>query len=178
LITGITGITGMVGSHLPDYLLAETDWEIAGLARWRSPLDNIEQHLDRINRGDRIRLVYGDLRDYVSIWGDGSAQRDFLYIDDCIEAMVRLLDQRFSGVVNVATGRQTAIRELAEALGRVSGFDGAITYDTSMPSGQMGRRFDTSIIESTGWAPQHDLDNGLRKTVTWFESHRAEIHER
>lgn len=57
----------MVGSHLADYLLDRTDWDIVGLARWRSPLDNIEQHLDRINRGDRISLVYGDLRDYVSI---------------------------------------------------------------------------------------------------------------
>ena len=63
----ITGITGMVGSHLADYLIEHTDWEIVGLARWRSPLDNIEHHLDRINRGGRIRLVYGDLRDYVSI---------------------------------------------------------------------------------------------------------------
>lgn len=63
----ITGITGMVGSHLVDFLLAETDWDVVGLARWRSPLENIEHHLDRINRGDRVRLVYGDLRDYVSI---------------------------------------------------------------------------------------------------------------
>lgn len=57
----------MVGSHLADHLLEATDWELVGLARWRSPLDNIEHHLDRVNRGDRIRLVYGDLRDYVSI---------------------------------------------------------------------------------------------------------------
>lgn len=63
----ITGITGMVGSHLADYLLEHTEWDLVGLARWRSPLDNIEHHLDRVNRGDRIRLVYGDLRDYVSI---------------------------------------------------------------------------------------------------------------
>ena len=63
----ITGITGMVGSHLADYLIDNTDWEVVGLARWRSPLDNLERHLDAINRGDRIRLVYGDLRDYVSI---------------------------------------------------------------------------------------------------------------
>lgn len=63
----ITGITGMIGSHLADYLLERTDWELVGLARWRSPLDNIKHHLDRVNRGDRMRLVYGDLRDYVSI---------------------------------------------------------------------------------------------------------------
>lgn len=63
----ITGITGMVGSHLADYLLAETDWEIYGMARWRSPLTNISNLLPRINRQDRIQLVHGDLRDTLSI---------------------------------------------------------------------------------------------------------------
>lgn len=63
----ITGITGMVGSHLADYLLAHTDWKIYGLCRWRSPLDNIQHLLSRINDNDRVSLVYGDLRDYLSI---------------------------------------------------------------------------------------------------------------
>ena len=63
----ITGITGMVGSHLADYLLEKTDWEIIGLQRWRSPLDNISHLLERVNNDDRIKLVYGDLRDTLSI---------------------------------------------------------------------------------------------------------------
>ncbi|MDQ7075213.1 MAG: GDP-mannose 4,6-dehydratase [Gammaproteobacteria bacterium] len=63
----ITGITGMVGSHLADYLLEKTDWEIYGLCRWRSPLDNIANLLPKINRGERVHLLYGDLRDYHSI---------------------------------------------------------------------------------------------------------------
>jgi GDPmannose 4,6-dehydratase len=63
----ITGITGMVGSHLADFLLAKTDWEIAGLCRWRSPLDNLAHLLPQINRKERISLVYGDLRDSDSI---------------------------------------------------------------------------------------------------------------
>ena len=63
----ITGITGMVGSHLADYLLEKTNWEIVGLQRWRSPLDNIGHLLERANRGDRLKLVYGDLRDTLSI---------------------------------------------------------------------------------------------------------------
>jgi GDP-mannose 4,6-dehydratase len=76
----ITGITGMVGSHLADYLLEHTDWNLVGLARWRSPLDNLEHHLDRMNRGDRIRLVYGDLRDYVSIQGAVETSKpDFVF---------------------------------------------------------------------------------------------------
>lgn len=63
----ITGITGMVGSHLADYLLQHTDWDIVGMCRWRSPLDNISHLIKRINQNDRVRLVYGDLRDSVSI---------------------------------------------------------------------------------------------------------------
>ena len=64
----ITGITGMVGSHLADYLLEHTDWEIWGMARWRSPMDNIAHLAQRINTKDRVHLVYGDLRDTISIY--------------------------------------------------------------------------------------------------------------
>ncbi len=63
----ITGITGMVGSHLADYLLEHTDWEIHGMARWRSPLDNINHLVERINNNDRVHLVYGDMRDHASL---------------------------------------------------------------------------------------------------------------
>jgi GDPmannose 4,6-dehydratase len=66
-IAFITGITGMVGSHLTDYLLEHTDWKIFGLCRWRSPLENIAHLLPRFNTKDRLELVYGDLRDYLSI---------------------------------------------------------------------------------------------------------------
>jgi GDP-mannose 4,6-dehydratase len=63
----ITGITGMVGSHLADLLLVETDWALYGMSRWRSPLDNVAHLIDRANRRDRLIFLYGDLRDYVSL---------------------------------------------------------------------------------------------------------------
>lgn len=63
----ITGITGMVGSHLADYILENSDWDIVGMTRWRSPLDNIAHLVPRINNGDRVSLVNGDLRDSASI---------------------------------------------------------------------------------------------------------------
>lgn len=76
----ITGITGMVGSHLADYLLEHTDWEIYGLARWRSPLDNLFHILPRINNKDRVHLLYGDLRDYISIHeAVNQAQPDYVF---------------------------------------------------------------------------------------------------
>jgi GDP-mannose 4,6-dehydratase len=63
----ITGITGMVGSHLADFLLENTDWTIYGMCRWRSPLDNVEHLTDRANRKERIFFIFGDLCDYVSL---------------------------------------------------------------------------------------------------------------
>ena len=63
----ITGITGMVGSHLCDYLLKNTDWEIYGMSRWRSPFDNIKHLIPRIEKKDRCNLLYGDLNDYISL---------------------------------------------------------------------------------------------------------------
>lgn len=63
----ITGITGMVGSHLAEYLIENTDWDVHGMCRWRSPLDNIELLTPRINQGDRVFLHYADLRDTLSI---------------------------------------------------------------------------------------------------------------
>ena len=63
----ITGITGMVGSHLADFLLEETDWDVVGMCRWRSPLDNLRTLVPRINKRDRIDLRYADLRDEQSI---------------------------------------------------------------------------------------------------------------
>ena len=63
----ITGITGMVGSHLADFLLANTDWDIYAVCRWRSPLDNVSHLLDRVNRKDRVFFDYADLNDEVSL---------------------------------------------------------------------------------------------------------------
>ncbi len=63
----ITGITGMVGSHLADYLLEHTDWEIYGMCRWRSPLDNVEHLLSMANRKERIHFINGDLCDFISL---------------------------------------------------------------------------------------------------------------
>jgi GDPmannose 4,6-dehydratase len=76
----ITGITGMVGSHLADYLLANTDWDVYGMCRWRSPLDNVEHLLDRVNRKDRVYFIDGDLCDYISLQNAvGKSKPDYVF---------------------------------------------------------------------------------------------------
>ncbi len=76
----ITGITGMVGSHLADYLLEHTDWDIYGMCRWRSPLDNVAHLLPRVNQQDRLYFVEGDLSDYISlVHAIEKAKPDFVF---------------------------------------------------------------------------------------------------
>ncbi|MEW5911528.1 MAG: GDP-mannose 4,6-dehydratase [Thermodesulfobacteriota bacterium] len=76
----ITGITGMVGSHLADYLLENTDWDIFGMCRWRSPLDNVEHLIPRANRKDRLYFIDGDLCDYISLQNAVElSQPDFVF---------------------------------------------------------------------------------------------------
>ncbi len=111
----------------------------------------------------------------VAIWGDGTAMRDFLYIEDCIDAMIHLLDERFSGPVNVASGEQTTVRALAETITEAAGYTGKITYDTSKPAGQRERVFDVQKIGSTGWSAAHPLETGIGRTIDWFRSHRGDF---
>jgi GDP-mannose 4,6-dehydratase len=76
----ITGITGMVGSHLADFLLERTDWDLWGMCRWRSPLDNVQHLLARADKKDRLHFVYGDLRDGVSLQNVvDQARPDFVF---------------------------------------------------------------------------------------------------
>jgi GDP-mannose 4,6-dehydratase len=76
----ITGITGMVGSHLADYLLANTDWDIYGMCRWRSPMDNVEHLVERANKRDRVHFLDGDLGDTISLQNTVHQSRpDFVF---------------------------------------------------------------------------------------------------
>ena len=76
----ITGITGMVGSHLADFLLENTDWDIYGMCRWRSPLDNVEHLIDRANKKERVYFINGDLCDYISLQNTVEESRpDFVF---------------------------------------------------------------------------------------------------
>jgi GDP-mannose 4,6-dehydratase len=130
----ITGITGMVGSHLAEYLLDKTDWEIVGMCRWRSPLDNLSSVIGRINAQDRISLVYGDLRDTLSIQAAvGSARPDYVFHlaaqsfpRTSFDSPLDTLDTNIQGTVRVLetlrqTSPQAAIHVCAssEVFGRV-----------------------------------------------------------
>ncbi len=114
----------------------------------------------------------------ILIWGDGSARRDFLFIDDCIDAIIKLSSIQFSGVVNVSSKTLTSIKELAELIKDKTNFKGLIKYDVSKLSGQKQRIMDPTIMDNLNWSPHINLHDGIAKTVTWFFENRSVIRER
>jgi GDP-L-fucose synthase len=113
----------------------------------------------------------------VVLWGDGSPTREFLYVDDCAEAIV-LAAERYNGSdpVNIGTGGEIAIRDLAELIAELTGYEGKLAWDTSKPNGQPRRRLDTSRAERLfEFRAKTQLREGLERTISWYqESVRAD----
>jgi GDP-L-fucose synthase len=115
--------------------------------------------------------------DEIVLWGDGSPTRDSLYVEDCVEALW-LASQHYDGPdpVNVGTGVEFSIRELAELVEELTGFDGEIRWDTSRPNGYPRRRLDTSRAEAFfGFQARTPLREGLERTIAWYEAHRPAL---
>jgi GDPmannose 4,6-dehydratase len=162
----ITGITGMVGSHLADYLIAHTDWDVYGMCRWRSPLDNIEALVDRANRGDRVHLLYGDLRDTLSVQHVvRTARPDYVFhlaaqsfprtsfeapldtLDTNVQGTVRVLEalreQRNDAVIHVCSSSEVFGRVPKERvpIDEECGFHPASPYAFSKAGADLAGRF-------------------------------------
>jgi GDP-L-fucose synthase len=114
-------------------------------------------------------------RDEVVLWGDGSPTREFLYVDDCAEGLV-MAAERYErpDPVNLGTGVETSIRELAELVAELTGFDREIVWDTSMPNGQPRRSLDSSrALKEFGFEAQTSLREGVERTIAWYREHVA-----
>jgi GDP-L-fucose synthase len=106
----------------------------------------------------------------VVLWGDGSPTRESLYIDDCVDAFL-LAAHKYDGSepVNIGTGEEISIRDLAALVAEVTGFDGNIAWDTSKPNGYPRRKLDTSRAEELfGFRASTPLREGLERTVAWY----------
>jgi GDP-L-fucose synthase len=114
----------------------------------------------------------------VSVWGDGSPTREFLYVEDAAEGIVRAAEL-YDGEepVNLGSANEISIRELAETVARLSGFGGRIDWETDKPNGQPRRKLDTSRArELFGFSARTGFEEGLRRTIQWYESECAQPH--
>lgn len=111
----------------------------------------------------------------VVIWGTGTPRREFLHVDDLARGLVHLITLRDPpNLVNIGTGNDISIRELAELVAKTTGFTGRITQDTSRPDGTLVKRTNIDAIRSTGWSPRIDLEKGITDT---FEDYLRARHE-
>ena len=112
-------------------------------------------------------------------WGDGTPTREFLYVEDCAEAIVTAAQQYEEGdPVNIGAGREISIKVLAELIAHLTGFEGQITWDKRKPNGQPRRCLDTSRAqECFGFTAKTDFCDGLKKTIDWYISTRGETSD-
>ena len=107
----------------------------------------------------------------VPLWGTGAPLREFLHVDDLAAACLFVLNmENPPDLVNVGSGREISIKELAELVKRTSGCEAAITWDPSKPDGTPRKLCDTSLIRSLGWAPAIDLEDGLQRTIAEYRA--------
>jgi len=108
----------------------------------------------------------------VTIWGTGNPRREFLHVDDLARAAVFLMGAYDSPeIINIGTGEDLSIRELAEMVCRVIGFRGEIVYDSSRPDGTPRKLLDVSRLKALGWKPSIALEDGIRQTWQWYRDH-------
>ena len=137
------------------------------------PRDNFDLESSHVIPALIRKMVEGG--DEVVLWGDGSPTREFLYVDDAAEAFV-LAAERYDDPepVNIGTGVEISIRELAETIAELTGFDGAVRWDESMPNGQPRRALDASrAAAGFGFRARTSLRDGLEQTVAWY---REQVH--
>jgi GDP-L-fucose synthase len=111
----------------------------------------------------------------LSVWGTGTPRREFLHVDDFAEAVLYLLENYDDeGIVNVGWGEDVTIRELAEMVMSVAGYQGRLVFDTSKPDGTPRKLLDTTRLTALGWRPKIALKAGIESTYAWFREHAAE----
>ena len=110
----------------------------------------------------------------VKIWGDGTALREFLHVEDLARACLLLIDNYDSSTaINIGSGEEVSIRDLARLISRIVGFQGELTFDSNLPNGTPRKFLDSSLISQIGWKPQISLENGISLTYDWFIAHHT-----
>ena len=120
---------------------------------------------------DKIGYDMGGSYQYpVTLWGDGSAMREFLHVDDLAEACFTCMkDYDSPEPINVGTGEDVTIKELAQTIAGVVGFNGGFRWDTTKPNGTPRKVLDVSKIKSLGWKPKIELRDGIKNTYNWYK---------
>ena len=109
----------------------------------------------------------------IDIWGSGNQRREFIYIDDLASATTFVLEEHDGSTINLGGGRDVSIRELAETIKEIVGFEGKLRFDTSKPDGMPFKALDASALMALGWRPRVAFEDALERTYRWFVQREA-----
>ena len=113
-------------------------------------------------------------KDEAVLWGSGAPKREFLHVDDLADACVFLINNYNSAdTINIGTGEEVSIKELAETIKNITGFGGKIVWDSAKPDGTMRKLLDVSRIHQLGWRHKTELEDGIAATYQWFINNKA-----
>ena len=135
------------------------------------PNDNFEPETSHVMPAliQKIHQAKISKAKHVTIWGTGSPKREFLHVDDMASACVFLMEKEsFKDIINVGSGVDLTIRELAEMICKIIGFTGELNFDTSKPDGPPRKLLDISRLQSLGWQPKFILEDSIASTYSWF----------
>jgi GDP-L-fucose synthase len=136
------------------------------------PNDNFDEKTSHVIPGLIARFVRArrEGAQEIYLWGSGRARREFLHVDDCARALVFLMNN-YSGnsTINIGSGADQTIEELAYLIARITGFKGAIKFDISKPEGTPQKLLNVEKINALGWHAKASLEQGIVETVEWYE---------
>lgn len=168
-------IAKIAGMKLCEYIYDQYDMKFISCMPTNiyGPNDNFDPETSHV-MPSLIRRIYeakvGNIPEVV-VWGSGVSRREFLYVDDLADASVWLLesyeDKQF---LNVGTGEDISIKELAEEIQKVLGYEGKLVFDASKPDGMPKKLLDVSKLHEAGWHHKTSFEEGLKKTIDWYIS--------
>jgi GDP-L-fucose synthase len=173
-IAKIAGVT-LINAYRREY---GKHWISAMPTNLYGPYDNFDDKSSHVLPAliNRFHLAKESGRAEVTIWGDGSALREFLHVSDLAKACFDLLERYDDSVaLNIGSGQEVSIYSLAQTVAKAVGFEGQIVFDKSKPNGTPRKYLDSSRISQLGWQPSITLEVGIRQTYEWYLANQQDL---
>ncbi len=144
------------------------------------PHDNFDSKTSHVIPGmiNKFNQAINRNQNTVELWGTGSPRREFMHVDDLARAILFLLDNYDEDMhLNVGTGEDVPISELARIIASIMGFKGSIVWNSEYPDGTPRKLLDVSRISELGWKPKISLEDGLREVIAWYLNNHDSVHQ-
>jgi len=145
------------------------------------PGDNFDPETSHLVPGliNKFHEAKRDGKPSVTLWGTGTPRREFIHVDDLSAAGIFLMEYyNSSEIINVGVGEDMSVKEYAELISEIVGFEGEIQFDRTKPDGAPRKLLDSTKIRALGWSPTIDLETGVKETYRWYQEHAAKGPER